>query len=245
MHDWQSADVIDLLTTQMMTDLYEWRHDRGRALRGADDSADLRRAIVFAGQKLDAFQMARFLEDSRLWPADQQLVLKLQYAAKERARIVAKLNEPPAPERIEGATEVAIGVVFWEKAMEYMVTAGPDHNGNWTVEHIATKQVYANIDTGLIQRRLDEARNAAQALQSQPNVQARPANWPQTGGTTAPLVTVAAGLRYKDYIGNSWTVTAPSTRRTGQWVIERRDTGYTDRMSERDIQERYRDNGTW
>lgn len=98
--DWQSAEVINRLLTRLMDELYHWREKHHRGHRDEADRADLQRALRFAGEQADGFQMARYLEDSKSWPANQDLVVILKDTRHFRDQTIKEIEQerhPPHP----------------------------------------------------------------------------------------------------------------------------------------------------
>lgn len=157
-YDWQDRKVVEDLADTLMTEIRSWREDNGRKGNESSDRTDLMRAIVYAGQKLDAFQMARYLEDSRLWPADQALVLQLRPASSFRDRILAELNRPPAPPVVEG--EVRVGIHFSVGSTIYEVLEGPDQGDFFKIRDLASGSVIGGIFRKTIQGYIDRERTA-------------------------------------------------------------------------------------
>lgn len=94
--DWQHPDIPRRLAEKLSGALSAWRLAHSLPVR-ATDHRDLLDAIVFAGERLDAFQMARFLEDSRLWSSDQALVITLADSKKIREKVITELQQELAP----------------------------------------------------------------------------------------------------------------------------------------------------
>jgi len=93
--DWQHPTVQEQLPTRLMTRVGPWRQAAGRKDYTEDRDAIVD-ALAFVGEKLDAYQMARFLEDSRQWPSDADLVDTLRAARTERKQIILELQSQHA-----------------------------------------------------------------------------------------------------------------------------------------------------
>jgi hypothetical protein len=94
--DWQHPEIARRLAVKLSAALSAWRVVHGLPTRERD-TVDLLEAITFTGERLDAFQMARFLEDSRLWPSDQALVITLADSKKIREKVITEFQAELAP----------------------------------------------------------------------------------------------------------------------------------------------------
>lgn len=100
--DWQHPEVVTKLVDTLLEETLDWRARARPSSTKEIDGPALLGALRYVGEKLDAFQMARYLEDNRHWGSDQELVYALRGAATWRESIIRdmkrKLNPTTAPE---------------------------------------------------------------------------------------------------------------------------------------------------
>jgi hypothetical protein len=100
--DWEHPEIITRTVTRILGETVDWRMHNHSPV-GDKATADMNAALRFAGEKADGFQMARFLEDSRLWAADEALVGFLRNTRDWRNQAIRELilertPKPPVPE---------------------------------------------------------------------------------------------------------------------------------------------------
>lgn len=95
--DWQHPEVIERTIKAVMQNIEKWRQVHRLGIADNHDAAAIRLALNFAGENADGFQMARFLEDSRLWACDQRLVALLAHTADLRCAAIADIREERNP----------------------------------------------------------------------------------------------------------------------------------------------------
>lgn len=112
-HDWQSPAVLARLVEDVAIELKPWLEGRDRN-NHTQNLADIAGALLFGGERLDGFQMARYLEDSRYWPSDEALVGHLKFARELRKAVIARLNRELAASPLENQEgEVVVGTLFY------------------------------------------------------------------------------------------------------------------------------------
>jgi hypothetical protein len=123
---------------------------------------DIRDALDYAGQFLDGYVMARFLEEHRNWPADQDLVMILGMA-KELIKIIIAGEKQKSEEEAEsfsvGDKFVDVFSVIYE--IENAIVNHYDHTLNeYLIVNLSTKQRFnvqhksflSDIRSGFIKR---------------------------------------------------------------------------------------------
>jgi hypothetical protein len=83
-YDAYHPEVVDELVKRLIDDVLIWNKTQTRPLPAAYPhyARDLREALAYAGVAMDGYEMARYLEEHRRWPANQELVSTLGISFK-------------------------------------------------------------------------------------------------------------------------------------------------------------------
>lgn len=137
-YTWEDQNVIERTVSIIMSHIEPWRLEHGRGHRTEKDASDLTAAMRFAGESADAFQMARFLEDSRFWPVNQALLMPLLNAQQARLDAINALEDERKPKPVL-PLPWAIGLFFRTSGEIYKVVgmlqpcADTDNEQGYTV----------------------------------------------------------------------------------------------------------------
>ena len=127
--DWESPEVTELTASMLLEQLSFWWADNDRTTPAREKNQKaMTDAIQYAGQTLDGYQIARFLEDKAFWPADQALVANLANAASIRGRAIQQIleerrraNRPESPEP-DAEGFYSVGTLFKVGDIVYQIT---------------------------------------------------------------------------------------------------------------------------
>lgn len=113
-YHWQDKEVILRTVSKLAPLVTGWLEAKGIPIDATKRDTALQAAIIYAGEKADAYQMARWLEDSRSWPADAALVRQLADATRLRTEAIKELEAERAPKPVlpQGNEPLPIGLRF-------------------------------------------------------------------------------------------------------------------------------------
>lgn len=120
--DWQHPRVLSELSRTLveLPSFRSWLDAAGRVHLGDRNSADIEQALRYCGEKIDSYQMARFLEDSRSWPSNEGLCELLGASRVERTKLIKKFENElrPKPAKKQG---IPLGAILKAQGEDWQV----------------------------------------------------------------------------------------------------------------------------
>lgn len=157
--DWQHPEVKTRLVAWLKDELRGWRSDWIASATDTRVESDLTRALDYCGERIDGYEMGKYLEISRQWPMDAGAVHILHLATSHRIQIIGdvKRERTPKTERAEGDWQVGDFFSVENDYRVFQITA-IDRNRSYEVHIVCGDGANYDVSFDWLKNRATERR---------------------------------------------------------------------------------------